>query len=705
MATSSLRAFWQSLIRFDASKISPVIAFRNTVGIAVPLVAAAVSGNPSAGVVAALGALHAAYSDGRDSYLSRARRMISATVLCSLAVSIGGLSAHANASAVAAATLWAFIAGMLVALGQRAADLGVITLVTLVVFAARPLTPVESAETGLLAFGGGLLQTLLSIAFWPVRRFEPERRMISSLYSTLSQIAVSPAGPASAPPASSQISEAQEALASLAGRNSEEADEYVFLLSQAERIRLSLLTLRRLARRLGREEQGREAREALNSILAGAAQALESVGQRVLKGGVENKPDEASSNFNEAVRGFRERDWPASSHFLAALVRDAMHQIDALAGQIRAATGLSATVIESMAQREAEKTWRLRFYGSVARLHANLSFQSTAFRHAVRLAASIGIGDAIGRGISVERTYWVPMTIAIVLRPDFASTFSRGILRLAGTFAGLLLATGLVHFLHGGVAMDILLVTLFTFIMRWVGAANYGVFVTAISSMVVLLIATTGVNPRGVIAARAVNTAIGGALALFTYAVWPTWERSRIGSVLAGLVEAYRDYFDAVVTALAGGNGGDLESLRRRARRTRSNTEASVSRIRAEPGVTSDQVNLLSQILVSLYTFVRSVMAMESAIYMTSRAPARPASLEFASRVDMTLDAIARSLRSSTPLDPKLPDLREAHNAIVQPEKATTERYTLINMETDRITISVNTLREQIAKWNSVQRG
>ena len=113
----------------------------------------------------------------------------------------------------------------------------------------------------------------------------------------------------------------------------------------------------------------------------------------------------------------------------------------------------------------------------------------------------------LGRGLSLQRTYWIPMTIAIVLKPDFTATVSRGVLRIAGTFAGLLLATGLFHLIHTGVGTDIALMAVFTFLLRWNGPANYGVFVTALSAMIVLLIATTGVAPKDVIAARAVNTA------------------------------------------------------------------------------------------------------------------------------------------------------------------------------------------------------
>jgi len=38
------------------------------------------------------------------------------------------------------------------------------------------------------------------------------------------------------------------------------------------------------------------------------------------------------------------------------------------------------------------------------------------------------------------------MTIVLVLKPEFAVTFSRGVLRIAGTMVGLLLATALFHF-------------------------------------------------------------------------------------------------------------------------------------------------------------------------------------------------------------------------------------------------------------------
>jgi len=120
------------------------------------------------------------------------------------------------------------------------------------------------------------------------------------------------------------------------------------------------------------------------------------------------------------------------------------------------------------------------------------------------------------------------MTIVLVLKPEFTTTFSRGLLRIAGTIAGLFLATALFRFLPGTVTTQLILIFGFTLLLRWVGPANYGIFAAAVSALVVLLIAITGVSPKELIWARGINTAAGGALALFGYWIWPTWERTQV---------------------------------------------------------------------------------------------------------------------------------------------------------------------------------
>src|ERR1700736_5869045 len=163
------KGFWRNIVSFQTNKITPWMALRNTVGVALPLAAGVALGAVSSGLVVGTGALNVSFSDSSDPYPQRARKMLAASLLVGLAVFAGSVSGGNHVIAVLIATAWAFAAGMLVALGTAAADLGVISLVTLLVFAAVTLPPEKAMFARLLALAGGLLQTLLALALWALR--------------------------------------------------------------------------------------------------------------------------------------------------------------------------------------------------------------------------------------------------------------------------------------------------------------------------------------------------------------------------------------------------------------------------------------------------------------------------------------------------------------------------------------------------------
>jgi RIO-like serine/threonine protein kinase len=51
------------------------------------------------------------------------------------------------------------------------------------------------------------------------------------------------------------------------------------------------------------------------------------------------------------------------------------------------------------------------------------------------------------------------------------------------------------------------------------------------------------------------------------------------------------------------------------------------------------------------------------------------------------------------------PDLREDHQRLLQAGDAQMEQYAFVNVEVDRITNSLNMLREQVTKWVRAQKG
>jgi uncharacterized membrane protein YccC len=542
------------------------------------------------------------------------------------------------------------------------------------------------------------------LALWPVRRYQPERRALAVLYSELSHTAIVPAGPGAGPPASDQSTLARETLAGLGNDHSLEAERYWSLLNQAERIRLSLLTLRRLRRRMLRDTQILVRVEVVQRFLDISAAILANIGRSLSIGESADSARESLRELETLAEDLRQEEAKPATAFLSAMTRDARFQMDALVGQLRSVVRIVSETtpagFEALASRDAIQPWPRRITGNLAKLRANLTLQSSAFRHAIRLALCLAIGEVVARQLHSRRSYWLAMTIVLVLKPEFAATFSRGLLRVAGTILGLLLATGLFHFFPPGIGMDVVLVGVFVFLLRWAGAANYGVFTIAVSALIVVMVAFTGVSPKEVTLARGEMTLLGGLIALAAYLVWPTWERTRVFQMLAQMLEAYRAYFHAVAEAhlqCKPQNETELNRVRLAARLARSNMEASADRLRAEPGAHPEQISLLTAMLVNSHRFVRATMALE--VVPVGAEPVHEEFLIFARDVEKTLEQLATALRGVKVVARHLPDLREDHHRLVDSADSEMIRYALVNEETDRMTNSLNTLREQVLQW------
>lgn len=673
-----MKTFWHGLIRYEGLKVNPRMALRNALGVGIPLGVGVALGQPAGGLLAAIGALDASFSDGADPYQFRARRMLAASGLVAAAVFAGGLAGNSTAARLCAAALCGFAAGMMTAVSQLATDIANIVLVTIIVFSAHPMTPREAALSGLAALGGALFQTGLAIGWWPVDRYAPPRRALASLYRELARAAAAgrsaTAPSAEAPAASSQSTEAQTALSSLGADGSLEAARYLMLLSQAERIRLSLLALTRARIRLTKDH------------------ALEEAGRidRAL-----GRAGEILGEIAAAIAGER-----SNMQFHTPAEAAGGPELDALAGQLRSAAEIASHStlpgLEEFARQQARQPRTLRVGSALAALRANLCLQSGAFRHALRLTVVVPAADLLAMAFGFPRGYWAAMTAAIVLRPDFAGTFTRSLLRIVGTLAGLGLATALFHILTPPIGWQVALLTAMTFLLRCYGPANYGIFAISLTGLIVFLLAATGVAPGPVIVARGINTVAGGALGLAAYWLWPTWERSQVGDVLANLLDAYRTYFRAVGDAyLDSPDAARLDRTRLAARLARSALEASAGRLRGEPGTDARYLTWLDATIANSLRFIHAAMALEADLYRSRPVPAREPFRPFMEHVDLTLHYLAAVLRGSSVPPDHLPDLRHDHRLLVEAGTGE-ERHALVDVETDRITNSVNTLAKEV---------
>jgi uncharacterized membrane protein YccC len=219
-----------------------------------------------------------------------------------------------------------------------------------------------------------------------------------------------------------------------------------------------------------------------------------------------------------------------------------------------------------------------------------------------------------------------------------------------------------------------------------------------------------GVSSKEVIAARALNTVIGGAIALAAYWLWPTWERTQISERMARMLDGFRKYVEILKNCATGASPSPgLDRARVAARLARTNLEASIERANAEPGASQESVRSLNGLLASSHRLAHALMALEAGLSSVGSAPPREAFLKFANDVELTLYYLVAALRGS-PLTPEtLPDLREAHRALVLSDgpdlgHSQSQQYAFMNIETDRITNSLNTLSEELARWIGVKR-
>ena len=194
----------------------------------------------------AIGALVVSYSDGFDPYVYRARRMLSSSVLCAVAVLAGALSAKNSVLCNGHRDGVGVRRGVGGRAGRRGGGPGAFQSCHVRDF--RGFTPSleRAALFSVLTFLGGLLQTGLALVLWPLRRYEPERHELGKLYLEFARMAVSPIRSKETPLASAEITRAQKSLVGLARDHSVSGERYRSLLSQAERIRLCLFSLSHL---------------------------------------------------------------------------------------------------------------------------------------------------------------------------------------------------------------------------------------------------------------------------------------------------------------------------------------------------------------------------------------------------------------------------------------------------------------------------
>jgi len=188
----------------------------------------------------------------------------------------------------------------------------------------------------------------------------------------------------------------------------------------------------------------------------------------------------------------------------------------------------------------------------------NLSFGSTAFKHALRVSLVCLIGFIAAKTLALgHHSYWVLLTIIVILKPGYSLSKQRNYQRLVGTISGGVIGVLILLFIRNAdiqfAIMMVMMVGTYSFTRL-----NYVVSVIFMTPYVLILFKLLGVGH--IVEERVVDTLIGSTIAFIaSYWVFPSWEFEMIQESLADVIYANVNYLVKIAKSITGKQVGATE--------------------------------------------------------------------------------------------------------------------------------------------------
>ncbi|WP_298526087.1 FUSC family membrane protein [uncultured Christiangramia sp.] len=312
-------------------------------------------------------------------------------------------------------------------------------------------------------------------------------------------------------------------------------------------------------------------------------------------------------------------------------------------------------------------------------LRTNFQFNSSIFRHALRLAIVVLVGYLLGSYFSVQNAYWVLLTIVVIMRPNYGLTKQRTRKRIIGTLIGGALAIGIVFITQNITVfalLGILSLTLaFSLIQR-----NYTTAAMFITLSIIFIYALLQPEVLNVIQFRILDTVIGAGLAgLGNFILWPKWELKELNNVIANSINSNTGYLEEIDDYYhkKGNLPISYKLARKKAFLDMGELSGAFQRMTQEPKSQQKQLSLIYEIVGLNHTFLSALASMGS--YIRNH-PTSKASSDF----EMYTKTIVFNLKNSVRLLENKTRHEKEHEGISKAGKALHRKFDEMATERDR---------------------
>lgn len=605
--------------------------------------------------------------------------MFASAIALSVVTLFGTLSENISWLHLSIMFLICMSAGAIMVIGRHGVIVGYRAVIGYIVFG---IIHIHGSGDALAQAGyvlaGGFGQAFFAMVMASPMSWKRERKAVSDAYHEIADMALSPIEISHH--TAVLLDEAESVLGTPALFASPARPQLEDLTAEGRRLRLGLLVLYPT---ISREFAGLDDREQLEALVTEVRERLNAliakIGDAVLgdPDSVETLPAMAQSFEN-----WSQTRTPVRKH----RVED---RLAAVIGQANAAARLALSV-----GLPEDHGFVLRFGGDrkliigrpmhgsrslkrvissdVRKVRENVTLNSMTGRHALRLATAVTATAILVDHVNfLPRSYWAVLTVALVLKPDFAATYIRVFERTIGTTIGVVGATLIAAVMKPGDVELVILVAICAFGCYMMFTAHFMTGIASLSGMVVFLM--HGIDPDTAQTAwqRGVDTLAGGLIGVLAFTVWPSWSGSSLHRLLARLSIAQREYFDAITTALVGGKAladADVQRLGRASRVAWTDARSAIELAQGEPQRTSLDAHSAAAVLAALRRVIWSVHGLRLEVFAIEH-PQPYTELE-ALRASLleALTKLATTLERMDPGAAEMPALRRVYNDVQWPD-------------------------------------
>jgi len=556
-SVSNFKQFLLSQYFYDGLKI--------TLGVILPSIICFQFDQLQVGITISLGALFVSITDNPGAISHKRNAMIAANIFIFIMALVIGFTNKFGILLAFEIPIFCFIFSMLTVYGARASSVGIAALLVMVVGIDQHVNAIETLLYTLLLVAGGIWYLLFSMTLTQVLPYRPAEQMLGEcIFEIAKYIKIK----SDFYDSKNNFETNQKAL----------IDQQILVNQAQENVREILFKTRKLLK--DSSPQGNMLFMSFIDVVDLYEHAMEShQNYEVLH--AEYKSTKILINFQKTIFNLSEElkyiglcihnhDAPKKISLTSDLLVGIKSQIDALDQKGIQTVSLKKILVNlrNMTQR-VEKMYAYHqsktnipdarkndIHNLATHQHLNwqifrenLTFKSSVFRHSFRVAIVCLIAFIFARNFYTgQYSYWILLTILVILKPAFSQTKKRNYERIVGTVAGGLLGVLILYFVKD-LNLKFWLLLILMILTYSFARIKYVVSVFFMTPFILLMFDFIGQNNEILLfKERILDTFIGAGIAsLASYFIFPSWESYQIKKMMSEMIYNNMLYLKSVI--------------------------------------------------------------------------------------------------------------------------------------------------------------